>query len=43
MRSMMAESDLQVSIMQSKGNYLQKLFRVQNKPYFGMIRFKRRK
>lgn len=40
MRSMMAESDLQVSIMQSKGNYLQKLFRVQNKPYFGMIRFK---
>ena len=40
MRSMMAESDLQVTIMQSKGNYLQKLFRVQNKPYFGMIRFK---
>ena len=40
MRSMMAESDLQVSIMQSRGNYLQKLFRVQNKPYFGMIRFK---
>lgn len=40
MRSMMAESDLQVSIMQSKGNYLQRLFRVQNKPYFGMIRFK---
>ncbi len=39
MRSMMAESDLQVSIMQSKGNYLQKLFRVQNKPYFGMIKF----
>lgn len=40
MRSMMAESDLQVSIMQSKGNYLERLFRVQNKPYFGMIRFK---
>jgi len=40
MRSMMAESDLQVSIMQSKGNYLQKLFRIQNKPYFGSIRFK---
>ena len=40
MRSMMAESDLQVTIMQSKGNYLQKLFRIQNKPYFGMIRFK---
>lgn len=40
MRSMMAESDLQVSIMQSKGNYLQRLFRVQNKPYFGSIRFK---
>lgn len=40
MRTMMAESDLQVTIMQSRGNYLQKLFRVQNKPYFGMIRFK---
>ena len=40
MRSMMAESDLQVSIMQGKGNYLQKLFKVQNKPYFGMITFK---
>ena len=40
MRNMMAESDLQVTIMQSKGNYLQRLFRVQNKPYFGSIRFK---
>lgn len=40
MRSMMAESDLQVSIMQSKGNYLNRLFRVQNKPYFGRITFK---
>ena len=40
MRSMMAESDLQISIMQSKGNYLQRLFRIQNKPYFGSIRFK---
>ena len=40
MRSMMAESDLQVSIMQSKGNYLQRLFIIQNKPYFGSIRFK---
>lgn len=40
MRNMMAESDLQVSIMQSKGSYLQKLFRIQNKPYFGSIVFK---
>ena len=40
MRNMMAESDLQVTIMQSKGNYLQRLFRVQNKPYFVSIRFK---
>ena len=40
MRSMMAESDLQVSIMQGKGNYLQRLFRIQDKPYFGSIRFK---
>lgn len=40
MRSMMAESDIQVAIMQGKGDYLQKLFRIQNKPYFGSIRFK---
>ena len=40
LRSMMAESDLQVSIMQGKGNYLQRLFRIQDKPYFGSIRFK---
>ncbi len=40
MRNMMAESDFQVSIMQGKGNYLQRLFRVQNKPYFGSIRFR---
>ena len=40
MRNMMAESDLQVSIMQSKGNYLQRLFKIQNKPYFGSIKFK---
>ena len=28
MKSMMAQSDLQVSIMQNKGNYLEKLFKV---------------
>ena len=39
MRTMMAESDLQVSIMQSKGNYLQRLFRVQDKPNRTKIRF----
>lgn len=40
MRNMMAESDMQVEIMRGKGSYLQKLFRVQNKPYFGMVSFK---
>jgi len=40
MRSMMAESDLQVTIMQNKGSYLERLFRIQNKPYFGSIVFK---
>lgn len=40
MRSMMAESDLQVTVMQNKGNYLERLFRIQNKPYFGSIKFK---
>ena len=40
MRTMMAESDMQVQIMQSKGAYLQKLFKVQNKPYFASIKFR---
>jgi len=39
MKTMMAESDLQVHLMTNKGMYLQKLFRIQNKPYFASIIF----
>ena len=39
MRSMMASSDLEVTLMQNKGKYLQKLFRTQHSPYFGSITF----
>ena len=40
MRFMMAQSDAEVIRMQRKGKYFQSLFRIQNKPYFGMIKFK---
>ena len=40
MASMFIESDLQVQLMTKRGAYLQKLFRIQNKPYFGAITFK---
>ena len=40
MASMFIESDLQVFLMTKRGEYLQKLFRIQNKPYFGAITFK---
>ena len=40
MASMIAESDLQVQLLTNRGKYLQKLFRIQNNPYFGAITFK---
>lgn len=40
MKEMMAESDLQVFLMTQRGEYLKKLFKIQNKPYFGAITFK---
>ena len=39
MRFMMSQSDAEVIRMQRKGKYFQSLFRIQNKPYFGMIKF----
>ena len=39
MRTMMSNNDVEISIMMSRGAYLQKLFKVQNKPYFGSIIF----
>ena len=40
MRVMMSNNDVEISIMMSRGAYLQKLFKIQNKPYFGSIIFK---
>ncbi len=40
MRTMMSDNDVEVSIMMNRGEYLQKLFRIQNKPYFGSIIWK---
>ena len=37
--TMMSDNDVEISILMSKGAYLQKLYRVQNKPYFGRIIF----
>ncbi|MBQ7136914.1 MAG: AAA family ATPase [Bacilli bacterium] len=39
MRSMMSDNDLEISMMMNKGKYFQKLFRIQNSPYFGAITF----
>ena len=37
--TMMSDNDVEISILMSKGAYLQKLYRIQNKPYFGRIVF----
>lgn len=39
MKSMMSDNDVEISIMMNRGAYLQKLYRIQNKPYFGSILF----
>ncbi len=39
MRTMMSDNDLEVSMMMNKGKYFQKLFKIQNNPYFGSITF----
>lgn len=40
LKTMMSDNDLEIGLMLKKGDYLQKLFRIQNKPYFGNIIFK---
>lgn len=40
MKTMINASDLEVTLMGYKGNYLQRLYRIQNNPYFGSITFK---
>lgn len=37
--SMMSNNDVEISILMARGAYLQKLYRIQNKPYFGRIVF----
>ena len=39
LKTMMSSNDLEVSMMMNKGEYLQKLFKIQNNPYFGSIIF----
>ena len=39
MRTMIYTNDVEVSIIMSRSEYLQKLYRIQNKPYFGSIIF----
>ena len=40
MKTMINASDLEVTLMGYKGDYLQKLYRIQNNPSFGSITFK---
>ena len=39
LKTMMSSNDLEISMMMKKGEYLQKLFKIQNNPYFGSIIF----
>ena len=39
LKTMMSSNDLEISMMMNKGEYLQKLFKIQNNPYFGSIIF----
>lgn len=39
LKTMMSSNDLEISMMMKKGEYLQKLFKIQNNPYFGRIVF----
>lgn len=39
MKTMINASDLEITMMSYKSNYLQKLYRIQNNPYFGSITF----
>lgn len=39
LKTMMSDNDLEVRLMMNKGEYLQKLFKIKNNPYFGRIIF----
>lgn len=40
LKTMMSDNDLEIRMMQNKGEYFQKLYKIQNNPYFGSIIFK---
>ena len=40
LKTMMSDNDLEINMMMNKGEYLQKLYKIQNNPYFGSIIFK---
>ena len=40
LKTMMSDNDLEINMMMNKGEYLQKLYKIQNNPYFGSIVFK---
>ena len=39
LKSLMSDNDLEVYLMMQKGKYFQRLFKIQNSPYFGSIIF----
>ncbi len=39
MRTMMSSNELEITMMMNKGKYFQKLYKIQNNPYFGSITF----
>ena len=39
LKTMMSDNDIEIAMMMNKGEYLQKLFKIQNNPYFGSIMF----
>ena len=40
LKTMMSDNELEINMMMKKGEYFQKLFKIQNNPYFGRIIFK---
>lgn len=40
LKTLMSDNDLEIDMMMRKGEYLQKLYKIQNNPYFGSIIFK---
>lgn len=43
LKSLMTDNDLEIFLMEQKGKYFQKLYKIQNNPYFGSIIFNENK